>query len=224
MSKKTLIGNTPMDAPVPEESNGDHPAGTDGVPPDVFHRAYEGAAPWDTGRAQPRVLELIEQRVFDGEILDLGCGSGENAIALANAGYAVHGVDLVPAAIALARKKLADTGVQGITLQAANALELDLGRQFDTILDTGVFHVFSDDDRPTYARVAAAHLRAGGRLHIVVFNEHQGGGGPRRVTQDEIRGTFSSARWSVESIVASVYDTASGHKQAWHATIRRTEA
>lgn len=206
----------PPSAP-PEDS----PANADGVPPDVFHRAYEGQAPWDTGEPQTEVLALLERGVFQGEVLDIGCGSGENALAIASAGLRVLGVDLVPRAVELAQRKAAQRGIEGVELLARSALELDFDARFDSALDAGVFHVFSDEARLVYREVVHRALRPGAGLHVLVFSEHQGGGGPRRVTQDELRDCFVAPLWNVVDIAQSHYDTLSGPKQAWRLHARR---
>jgi len=46
----------------------------------------DGPAPWDTGRPQPAIVRLAGERAFAGEVLDAGCGTGENALHLAALG------------------------------------------------------------------------------------------------------------------------------------------
>ena len=89
----------------------------------------------------------------------------------------------------------------------ADALRLvDLGEQFDTVLDCGLFHVLDDDERERYVESLAAVVPPGGRYHMLCFSNHQPGDwGPRRVTQDEIRAAFSEG-WEVESIEPTVID------------------
>ena len=204
------------------ENTPDTPAGPEGVDPEVFHRAYEGEAPWDTGRPQPWVLALIEQTAFRSPLLDLGCGTGENAIEIAKSGCTVVGVDFVPRRSRSPRKSRRRAGVEGVRFEVGDALDLDLSQRFATVVDAAVFHVFSDEDRPRYAASAARMLVEGGLLHVLVFTENLDGGGPRRVTQAEIRDTFVAPDWSVESIDAAQYETPGGLKDAWHARIRRS--
>ena len=205
----------------PTPSGDDGPAGPEGVPPDVFHGAYEGQAPWDTGRPQPEVLSLLDRGAFTGEVLDIGCGSGENALAIAAAGLRVTAFDMVPRAVELARDKALRRGIERIELLTKNALELDFEARFDSALDAGVFHVFSNDGRLVYREVVHRALRPGAGLHVLVFSEHQGGGGPRRVTQAELRECFADPWWAVEEIAEGRYDTRSGPKQAWRLHARR---
>jgi ubiquinone/menaquinone biosynthesis C-methylase UbiE len=89
------------------------------------------------------------------------------------------------------------------TFLVADALVLDvLGRTFDTAIDCGLFHTFSDADRIRFERSLHGTLRPKARYVLLCFNEHQPGEqGPRRVTQSEIRATFTTG-WTVDSIVA----------------------
>jgi cyclopropane fatty-acyl-phospholipid synthase-like methyltransferase len=88
-----------------------------------------------------------------------------------------------------------------------DALRLaDLGEQFDSVLDCGLFHVLDDDERARYVDSLDAVVPLGGRYHMLCFSERQPGNwGPRRVTQTEIRTAFSEG-WEVESIESAVID------------------
>ena len=102
---------------------------------------------------------------------------------------------------------------------------LDLGGEadrFDTATDSGVFHVFDDDDRPRYTTSVHRVLRPGGRLFILCFSERQPGDwGPRRVTQRELREAFIDG-WTVDSIDAAQFTTLmDGLVEAWLAAITR---
>ena len=74
--------------------------------------------------------------------------------------------------------------------EVADALHLgDLGEQFDTVLDCGLFHVFHDADRVRYVLSLAEVLPQRGRLHILCFSDRQpGDSGPRQVGQGRARG------------------------------------
>jgi SAM-dependent methyltransferase len=89
----------------------------------------------------------------------------------------------------------------------ADALRLpDLGEQFDTVLDCGLFHVLDDGERERYVGSLASVVSPGGRYHMLCFSDHQPGDwGPRRVTQDEIRDSFSDG-WDIEFIEPTVID------------------
>lgn len=181
---------------------------------DRFEAAYlEGAAPWDIGRAQPAFVSLVEAGRITGRVIDIGCGTGENALYLASRGLAVVGVDAAPTAIGRAQEKArklaagaatsAATAAPNPTFIVADALRLEeVGRTFDTAIDCGLFHTFSDPDRVRYERSLHDILRPGARYVLLCFSEHQPGDfGPRRVTQAEIRATFARG-WTVTSIEA----------------------
>ena len=105
-----------------------------------------------------------------------------------------------------------------------DALDLPaLNATFDTILDSALFHVFSDADRPRYVAGLAACLRPGGRLILICFSEHETRDrGPRRVTQAEIR-THFAAGWLVEDIRAIRYEVNMypDGARTWLASVRR---
>jgi SAM-dependent methyltransferase len=176
-------------------------------PPHDFEAIYEdGVPPWDIGRPQPAFEHLATAGQLVGRVLDAGCGTGEHALLAASLGYEAVGVDLSVRAIELAKTKSAERGVEA-RFVVADALRLvDLGDQFDTVLDCGLFHVLDDLERERYVDSLAEVVPRGGRCHLLCFSDREPGDwGPRRVTEDEIRLAFS-AGWSVESIESAVID------------------
>jgi cyclopropane fatty-acyl-phospholipid synthase-like methyltransferase len=190
--------------------------------------AYEAGsrAPWDIGRPQPAFVRLADGGLLCGRVLDAGCGSGEHALLAAARGADAVGVDVSPRAIEQARRKAAERGLT-VRFEAADALSLgQLGLAFDTVIDSGLFHVFDDADRARYVTSLASVLPPGGTCYLMCFSDRQPGGlGPRRVRQEELRAAFSDG-WAVTSIVADDFELNLGlgtpTAQAWLATIRRT--
>ena len=181
---------------------------------------------WDIGRPQAAVLRLADRGLLAGRLLDSGCGTGENTLLAAARGAEATGIDVSARAIELARAKAAERGSPA-RFETGDVLRLgDLGLTFDTVLDSGVFHVFSDEDRVRYVASLAAALRPGGHCYLMCFSDRQpGDAGPRRVSQDELRAAFGDG-WAVTSIEAetfevnrSVFDFTSA--QAWLAVIER---
>lgn len=181
--------------------------------------AYLQTPPWDIGRPQPFVQTLVDAGQIAGRVLDIGCGTGENALYLGERGYPVVGIDWAPRAIAKARAKAGERHVSA-RFEVADALDLAVPPQlFDTILDCGLFHVFSDDERIRYRQSLARVLRTGGTYFMMCFSDRQPGDwGPRRVTQAEIRATFAVG-WTIHGIEATTCETTMGPALAWLSSI-----
>jgi cyclopropane fatty-acyl-phospholipid synthase-like methyltransferase len=185
-------------------------------------------APWDIGRPQPAIAHLADAGEFEEPILDLGCGSGEHALLAASMGLKAKGVDISREAIERARAKARARGLAAEFL-VGDVLELSeverLEPPFRTAIDMGCFHTFSNADRPIYARSLARVMEPGGVLHLLCFSELTPGiEGPRRVTQGELRQTFSND-WTVERIEPDTFAVSSlwsgDQPQAWLARIVR---
>ena len=190
--------------------------------------SYTGgtAAPWDIGRPQPAFVRLADEGRLTGRLLDAGCGSGENALLAAGRGADVTGIDVAPTAIARAKAKAAERGLTA-RFEVADALDLGrLGTTVDTVIDSGVFHVFGDADRARYVDSLAAAARTGGTCYLMCFSDRQPGTwGPRRVRAEELRAAFSDG-WNVEAITADTFDInpveGMTQVQAWLAVIKRS--
>jgi SAM-dependent methyltransferase len=189
-----------------------------------FDSFYAGTAPWDIGRPQPAFLRLAESGQLTGRVLDAGCGTGEHALMCAGLGLRATGIDAAPAAIGLARRKAAERGLD-VRFLVWDALDLGgLGEQYDTVIDSGLFHSFEDDDRARLVRSLRAAVAPGGRYFLLCFTDQQPGDwGPRRVSQDEIRASFADG-WRVEKIEAATFEITLDPDGAlsWLATIIRT--
>ena len=188
-----------------------------------FDAMYEGTPPWDIGRPQREFVRLEAAGELKGSVLDIGCGTGENALFLAGRGHEVWGIDFAPTAIEKAKVKAKQRGLKA-TFRVADALQLQkLGRTFDAVIDSGLFHTFDDGDRSQFPRSLASVLPRGGRYLMMCFNEREPGDwGPRRGTQAEIRETFTKG-WEVESITATKFEAIveGGGAEAWLSRITR---
>lgn len=190
---------------------------------DGFEEAYTDAPPWEIGRPQPEIVRLAEQGGISGDVLDVGCGTGENALYLATRGHDVVGIDASSTAIDRATEKGQDR-VLDATFRVSNALGLsDLDRQFDTAIDSGLFHVFSDTERSIFVDGLRSRLHQGGRYQMLCFSDREPGTwGPRRVSRDEIEATFTGD-WVVDEIQPTQFELniESGGVHAWRATVTR---
>jgi len=197
-----------------------------GLPWDASYR--DGPAPWDIGQPQPAVVRLASAGGFVGAVLDAGCGTGENALHIASlrvpAGLTVLGVDVAETALAIARQKAKDRGIEA-EFAAADAFQLErLGRTFQTVLDCGLFHSFDGDERTRYVASLASVTEDDGTLYMLCFSDEGPETGPHPVSQEELRAAFSPSNgWNVAAIEpdwiqARIHD---GGAPAWFATIKR---
>lgn len=200
--------------------------------PDVFAAHYaQPKAPWDIGRPQVAFVAAADR--IGPRVLDIGCGTGDLAIWLAERGRAVTGIDYLEQPLALARAKAADRGV------AVNFLRIDalaageIPERFDAVTDCGLFHTFDDAARAAYVRGLARLLEPGGRVLVLCMSTAEPGTqGPRRVSEAELRAAFRDG-WEVESLVPARFEVvpgipgaefSPGGAHAWFAVIRRTAA
>ena len=193
---------------------------------EFFERYAQGDLPWQIDRPQPEVLKLLEEGGFESPVLDIGCGAGDNAIALAHHGYRVLGMDVVPEALRLAREKAAKAGLmQPPEFLLGDALSLEgVGVEAETVLDCALFHIFEDHERPAYVQGLEAVLCPGGRLHILSFSELETREpGPRRLTRESILSAFGPG-WILEQAVRCRYwdRTRADGAHAWRVTFRRS--
>lgn len=186
---------------------------------------HDGPAPWDIGGPQPAVVRITAEGGFTGTVLDAGCGTGDNALHLASVGLSVLGVDVAETAVAMARAKAEDRGIE-VEFATADAFELvRLGRTFDSVLDCGLFHTFDADERRRYAASLASVTRHGGTLHVLCFSDDGPDTGPHPVSRDDLRAAFDDcAEWSVIAIQPERLHTRfhDNGAPAWLATIKRS--
>ena len=106
----------------------------------------------------------------------------------------------------MAKRKAVERGLTA-TFLVMDALALkELPEVFDNVIDSGLFHVFSDENRRRYVEGLASVLRPGGRLFLLCFSDEEPGEqGPRRVSKKEIEDAFAEG-WVVVSIGPSRYE------------------
>ncbi|MGH3843802.1 MAG: class I SAM-dependent methyltransferase [Pseudonocardiaceae bacterium] len=185
---------------------------------------YTSSPPWDIGRPQPAFLALADAGAIRGRVLDVGCGTGEHVLLAAGLGLDATGVDLASAALHTARGKARERGhTARFLLQDARHLA-DLGESFDTVLDCGLFHIFTDDDRAAFVDSMASVVQPGGRYFMLCFSDQQPGewGRVRKLTRDEITASFAKG-WRVEALEAATIDITTDPDgiRAWLVTLTR---
>lgn len=180
-----------------------------GVESREFASMYaEGLPPWQIDRPQTEVLRWLEKEAFVSPILDIGCGTGDNAIAMARQGLRVVGMDAVEEALRRARIKVAEAKLaQPPEFVLGDALRLeDSGFEVESVLDCALFHTFSDGDQATYVRGLFQILPSGGKVHLLSFSELETRPpGPRRLSLAQITGVFG-ADWEMEESMRCRYE------------------
>jgi SAM-dependent methyltransferase len=194
----------------------------------TFESMYAGQAPWDIGRPQKPFIDVAD--CISGSVLDAGCGTGDTALFLAGRGCKVTGIDFIEEAINRAKHKAAERGVRVAFLVKDELTLKDWKERFDNVIDSGLFHVFSDENRRRYAEGLATVLKTGGRLFLGCFSDEEPGEqGPRRVSKKELHDAFAKC-WSIESIDPSRFEVrpdlkdlqfSEGGPKAWFVVVQR---
>jgi cyclopropane fatty-acyl-phospholipid synthase-like methyltransferase len=194
-----------------------------------FEAIYQGQPPWDIGKPQQPFVDVADQ--VTGSILDAGCGTGDTALFFAGRGCKVTGIDFVEVPIERAKQKAVERGLTATFLVKDATTLKDWAERFDNVMDSGLFHVFSDEDRKKYVAGLATVLKSGGRLFLMCFSDDEpGDNGPRRVSKKELQNAFAQG-WRIESIQPSraevradfkEFPFSEGGPKVWFAIIERT--
>jgi SAM-dependent methyltransferase len=167
---------------------------------DWFYRLsyLAGKVPWDSGVPPPELVEVVDgpPPARPGRALDLGCGTGTNAVYLSQRGWDVTGVDLVAGAVERARSRAASASVAPRLVRGdvTRLGELDLGPGFDLLFDLGCYHGIAPERRDAYAAGATRLASPGALLLLYGFAPGAWGRGPFRVgvTGPELRRRFGT--------------------------------
>src|SRR5438067_12799002 len=161
-----------------------------------FNPAYRGTPPWDIGRPQPDFVRLEAAGDIHGSVVDVGCGTGEHVLYLAERGHDAWGIDLAPLAIDIATRKAAERQIQA-TFLVGDVFELrSLGRTFETIIDSGLLHIFTPDLRPRFVASLSQAIAPGGAYFMLGYADDDPGPGPQGISPDGLRSAFAEG-WQV---------------------------
>jgi SAM-dependent methyltransferase len=163
----------------------------------LFWLAYvRQHTPWDTNITPPELVRTIEgpDRLPPGRALDLGCGTGTNAIYLAQRGWEAVGVDFVAKAVQQARNKAEAAGVAarffaGDVTRLANIK--GLGDAFDLAVDIGCLHSLTPADRERYASSLVQRLRPGATYILYAWGPRDGGESRRAMPPNQVAELFA---------------------------------
>jgi len=198
-------------------------------PRDRFEGYYATPrAPWDIGRPQRAFVEAAD--AIRGRVIDIGCGTGDLSLWLAEQGRTVTGVDFLEKPLEVARQKAAERGLSVNFLQMDAVAVGELPERFDAVTDCGLFHTFDDAGRKAYVGALARLLEPDSRVFLLCFADAEPGEhGPRRVSERELREAFANG-WQVETIEPSRFEVVPGipgaefgpgGARAWFAVVRR---
>lgn len=182
----------------------------DNVDFDAVYRGEEAAPgltfhqiPWDIGEPQPELVKLEESGAVRGEVLDIGCGPGDNATFLASRGHRVTGADGSETAIAEAHERAKAKGVD-VTFLVTDATTLEgLDQRFDTVLDSALYHCLPEESRTDYAAALHRVTKPGAQLHLFCFAD-EGPSFPAAVSKENLR-THIGAHWTIRDIELTRY-------------------
>jgi SAM-dependent methyltransferase len=159
--------------------------------------------PWDTKAPKENVIAWHTGGWVHGDVLDIGCGLGDNAIYLAKNGHNVTGLDISPTALITAERRAGDAGVD-VRFAVTDSTKLDgYTDAFDTIVDSGMFHCLDDDGKRSYAAAAHRATRPGATLLISCFSDANPTDTewPRpSVSEQTLRDVLGAAGWDIESL------------------------
>ena len=170
-----------------------------------FDDAYKTrSAPWVIGEPQPAIVALERTGPIRSPVLDVGCGTGEHTILLSRLGYDVVGLDAAPTAIERARANAAaKLGHGSAKFLVGDAMRLADQPTYQTILDSALFHIFDDTDRPRYVAGLHRACRPGGLVFVLALSDRGRGFGPQ-VGEAVIREAFTDG-WRLEELTETTY-------------------
>ena len=153
-----------------------------------------GLTPWDDETPPPELVGLVQgdEALPPARALDLGCGTGTDAVFLARHGWQVTGVDSVARPLQAARRRAQEAGVEVAWVQGSVAAldTLRLKGPFHLVHDVGCFHGLSDDERQGYVRAVTALSAESATMLLFAFLPGRRGPAPRGVSREELQERF----------------------------------
>ncbi|MGE2715779.1 class I SAM-dependent methyltransferase [Mycolicibacterium litorale] len=165
---------------------------------------FTGPPPWSIGEPQPELAALHRAGRFRSDVLDAGCGHAELALALAEDGYTVVGLDISPTAIAAADKAAQLRGLATASFAQADITSFTgYDGRFSTVLDSTLFHSLPVEGRDGYLRSIHRAAAPGAQLFILAFAKGAFPAEletkPHEVDESELRDAVAR-HWTVDDI------------------------
>ena len=165
-----------------------------------FSAVYQSEVPWEIGDIQPELKALLTAYPPHGKVLDVGCGSGDTAIAVGRLAYEVLGIDFVETAIEKAHEKLRsleNPEALNIKFICGNGLRPSYcGKDFGAIIDSGFMHLFDEKELQGYFADIYDALDVGGRIYLIeISHEFEIPNAPRAINKEMLQEAFRPERW-----------------------------
>lgn len=162
-----------------------------------------GFTPWDQDHVPVELSALVEgpDALAPAHALDVGCGTGTQAVYLAEHGWQVTAVDAVERALTRARHRAQQRGVEvrWVAGDVRSLSTLGLGGGYGMVHDRGCFHDLSPAARDGYVRGVSELAEPGATLLLLAFAHRERGIGPSGASEEEIRRRFD-ADWELVSV------------------------
>ncbi len=195
------------------------------APPSFASRYAAVDIPWAIDAPQPALVELAEQEKIVGDVLDLGCGVGDNSLMMARRGHYVWGLDQEPEALRRAREKQDQQKIEDVTFIEGRMTDvLHFGEGFHTVLDSGMFHFLDDSEHADYLECLRHVMFPNSRLFLLVLADKPSPHleGATGIKRSEIRHLFTAQNgFRVKHIEPVDYVLKTEGVKAWLATIIR---
>lgn len=174
-----------------------------------------GDAPWDTGISPPELIDYLRTHP-QGKALDLGCGTGTNAMTMGGFGWSVVGIDISALAIFLARRKARNSSAD-VRFLRGDATRIGMGETpFDLILDIGCFHALPIEKKGAYFEQLLRLTRKGSDYLLYTWLKSDPGDPDAAPTEAELRDTLQPEF----EILDLTYGTDRDRTSAWILAIR----